>query len=473
MSVRSCCEVVLDDIKRCRKDGRTSKFKKWDVGGETRIHLMIEADDALKESGENRDITLDEALWYLDHALELCLIIGDPKTAEDIGAVWERLEEEAAAPGFVEEPLESGPGMAFEAGEPITDSEGLPLDNPSMPGYSAVRWYEIPEVREQVFEAARGISEEDVRGEIARRVKEEVAGRSWRGRVQIVFEGDDKVSDDPEITIVVMVPDRAPRDDAGGLLDSDWPDRILAECGGRPRRYRNAIAFVAAESGPFLTMQRDTRDYLAIFASQEGRVTGPRRRAIIDEADTEATRSMRRAFSVLMAPRADSGYAVLQTDCGNIADSAAKAMRYSGLMIGWEACGECPVRAWTADELMTVVGRFTGASPRKMHIGVRELWEIMCSECSTPRLESPELLLDAVREGQKRNLFLYADEIVREMADDGIKLGYSWSGNDVSMDGMIVRFCDAIGNGWVPGSMCPSGARREPPPRDPGRGRPK
>jgi hypothetical protein len=222
------------------------------------------------------------------------------------------------------------------------------------------------------------------------------------------------VPDEPEARLVILGPDH---EHASGAADS--PARtaaaaMLEERGNGPRRYRNALVFLAPDRTRLEELRQAARDYLAW-------------KSIDDERDQLGLDAFQATQAKTKRDQADD------TVDQRIQEAYAWALfagEPGGGQLEWEAIrlqgGEPPAarvskKLSSEGQLITKLGSNTlrlelDRVPlwRGNHVGVRQLWDDFAQYLYLPRLKDSSVLLTAVQEGAasltwEHDAFAYAE----------------------------------------------------------------
>ncbi len=260
---------------------------------------------------------------------------------------------------------------------------------------------------------AEGYDEDDVRTEIVRRLRAD-RNRGEFSAVHIAPEGSSEVPDEREARLVVLGPEypHTGRDKSSPAMQI--AREMLSVRGSGPRIYRNTLLFLAPDSRRLKDLGGRVRQFLA-WSSIE---------ADADNLDLAPT-AVRQAKT--RRTEADSGVAAQIEDtwvwclAPEQPDPLSKEVEWMEVRATGQ--GGAAVRAsrklLSEEALLTVLGaaRLKMELDRHLwreadHIGIRQLWEYLCSYLYLPRLKDQDVLLQAIREGistiASSDLFAYA-----------------------------------------------------------------
>src|SRR5207248_3219744 len=175
--------------------------------------------------------------------------------------------------------------------------------------------------------------------------------------------------------------------------------RILEQRGNSPRQFRNMLVFVAPDAEAMEGLDLEVRRYLAwrsIVDEQEIlNLDAHQRRQAQDSmkrADETVSLRLREAYSWLLVPAQEAGgawqwEATRIPGDGSIPHRACRKLRDSEQLI----------TRWSPALLRMELDRWLWKDVP--HLGVKKLWEYLCTYGYLPRLQDQDVLLEAIAEG--------------------------------------------------------------------------
>lgn len=275
-------------------------------------------------------------------------------------------------------------------------------------------WYDTrPTLRKTMEERASRFDNDDADAELARRV------RGWRPLAPLAGlhacpASTLDVPDERAARLVVLSPSAShvARDSGGESPDEAAVSDILKARGQSPRKYRNMLVFLAADSSRLIEARTAAKTYLAWKSIQDDReqlnldsIQTRQLQSSLTTADSDVSMRLCAAYSWLLVPTADLS-----------AETPEVSWTSERLSVG-DSPVEAAVRRLRDDEL--VIARWAPALLRREldrvlwrgrdAVQVAQLWDMLCTYCYLPRLSDRSVLDDAIRAGlPSRELFAIA-----------------------------------------------------------------
>jgi predicted AAA+ superfamily ATPase len=276
-------------------------------------------------------------------------------------------------------------------------------------------WYSTQaSVTRLAQDRAEGYDTDDVNAEIVRRLRAEKS-RGEFASVHVAPDGSSEVPDEREARLVIIGPENAHtgRDRRSPALHT--AQQTLESRGSSPRIYRNTLVFLAADSRRLKDLEGRVRQLLA-WASIEGdadalnltRLASRQAATKKAEAESAVAAQMGEAWSWCLVPEqpdplGEVEWAEIRAG-GSVGDPLA--VRASKKLVSEELLLPSLGAARLKMELDRALWRDAD------HIGVRQLWEYLCSYLYLPRLRDGDVLLRAIQDGistvAASDLFAYA-----------------------------------------------------------------
>ncbi len=284
-----------------------------------------------------------------------------------------------------------------------------------------------------------------IAAEIEKRVRADTMVHEPFRRVHVMPQNGQDIVDDLEARLVVLGPDLSYSKDAGNRAQAAALE-MLAQRGGTPRIFQNTLAFLAIDQTRLQDLDEAVRRFLAWSS-------------VVSQADSldltphqlrQAETQLSAANSTVMA-RMPEAYQWLIVP---VQDKPTDAVRMEAFRLG--AQEKLAVRAGKklqSEELL--VGRLAGTRLRMdldrvplwrgNHVSIRQLVDDFARYHYLPRLEGPDVLVEAVRDGLgivlwEQEGFAYADSY-DEPADRYVGLRTNQAVNLTTSDlsGLLVR----------------------------------
>ena len=295
-------------------------------------------------------------------------------------------------------------------------------------------WYDTrPNLRRTVEERAQQYQDDEVDGEIERRVRE--ATRRERGDFKGVHacppaSGD--VPDEQEARLVVLRPSVTHRGHGRNGRPSaarQAAEDILANRGSAPRQHRNTLVFLAADEEGMEGLKQEVRRFLAwksVVRDHEvlNLDAHQRREAAEGEKTTDQNVGVRfnEAWKWALVPTqpvangnvGDPEWELVQAT-GNGDPPAARVSRRM-------RSSEHLIVKWSPALLKMELDRWFWND--RDHASVKTVWDALSSYCYLPRLRDEPVFVEAVQDGvASGDYFAYATSVSPEGRFEGLKIG--------------------------------------------------
>lgn len=300
-------------------------------------------------------------------------------------------------------------------------------------------WFAVqPNLNRTVADRAGKLEDLEVWAELERRMK------LWRGGggvefagVHIAPTGPDEVPDEDRARLVVLPPRVGHKKGNEETSSAVMLARaILDSRGVSPRRYRNMLLFLAADTDALDTLLGETRRYLAWKSVQHDAAVLNLDRAqekqcedAVGNGDKTVSLQLENAYSWLLVPFQEQP--VLPPGTPTPLD----AVRLSGTN-DFGAAGtvlqRASYRAVTDEHLITRWGPKLLQNALAQynlwqdapHIGVRQLWQYLATYLYLPRLKDREVLLNTIKTGAaSTDYFGYAMSVDAQGGYQGLYFG--------------------------------------------------
>jgi predicted AAA+ superfamily ATPase len=258
-----------------------------------------------------------------------------------------------------------------------------------------------PSVTSTAKDRASQFSEDEVREEIERRLRP-TRERAEFAAVHAAPASPSDVPDEPSARLVML----GPADPHSGKT-ADSPARDLArllldERGTGPRRYRNALVFLAADQGRLADVGEAVRSWLAWRSIDEDSET-----LNLDAVQSKQVEAKRAEFDHVVDARISEAWQWLIVPSVHAEEPTGPVHWEVVRVAGSEAPALRAVRKLKAEE--GLVTEYSGVRLRldldrfiwtdRNHVGVRELAEAYGTYLYLPRLRDPGVLVDAIANG--------------------------------------------------------------------------
>lgn len=267
-------------------------------------------------------------------------------------------------------------------------------------------WYDTrPTLRKVMEDRASQIEQEVADAELVSRV------RSWRAvapfdGIHVCPASSLDVPDDQSARLVVFAPETSYSQGSPGLREAEQAARLMLETRGEyPRKYRNALLFLAADASLVADARRAAKEYLAWRS-----IEADKEQLNLDAHQQRDTKDGLSAANSTLGIRLAAAYSWLISPSIDLDEDAANTtLTKERLSIGRGGPVEAAASKAESEEL--VIGHWSPVLLRmeldrllwkdSESIQVGKLWEMLCTYCYLPRLANYGVLEDVIRQGSK------------------------------------------------------------------------
>ncbi len=292
-------------------------------------------------------------------------------------------------------------------------------------------WYDTrPNLRRTVEERAQQFADDEVEGEIERRVRE--TARRERGEFRGMHAcpaspGD--VPDEQECRLVVLRPDTPHRSNDPESAALQAAGDILANRGTAPRQHRNALVFLDADREAMDGLQQETRRFLAwqsVVRDQEALNLDAHQRREASDGETASERNVRirfdEAWRWLLAPSqpvANGDVGELGWDISRAAGAGESILLRASRHV---RAAEHVIVRWSPALLRMELDRWFWND--RDHVSAKTVWDALASYCYLPRLRDRAVFVEAVQDGiAGGEYFAYATSVSESGRYEGLTFG--------------------------------------------------
>ncbi len=290
-------------------------------------------------------------------------------------------------------------------------------------------WYDLPpNLRRTVEDRASRLEwDRDVLPELERRLRA-IRDRGDFRAVHVCPPSAD-VPDEQTARLVVLSPASGHKLDQSDSKALAAASEILEKRGTGLRQYRNMLLFAAPDRDSMISVEQETRRYLAwkSVVEDEGLDLSTQQRKQADEqhkrSDQTVSVRLQEAYCWLLVPtqEAEPGkepkpltMEIIRMPGSNESHviRASKKLR----------AAEQLITKWSPALLRMELDRWLWTdSP---HVGMAKVWADLCKYCYFPRLRDADVLLQTVREGlRSRDFFGYAGRVDESGQYLGLQIG--------------------------------------------------
>ena len=307
-------------------------------------------------------------------------------------------------------------------------------------------WYDTrPTVNRLAMDRAQEISDDEVRREAEKRLRDVQAGRGDFAAAHVAPEISGDVADEPLARVVVLNLDKTHH--RGGESEAQKAARdILENRGSGPRYHRNMLVFIAPDRTNAEAWKSALREHLAwtwIDSEREALNLDVRQGkqvvSALERTEETAQSCLNETYSWLIVPT--------QSDPKGKIDFAAERIKGQGSF--YERASQRLernmqlIRRWSPDHLRDKLNEYLWGE--QAHLELRQLWSYFTDYCYLPRLYNEKALLAAIEDGVRRldAPFGYATGIKDDDSYSGLAMGQSikpyFDGDDLIVRPDIAR----------------------------------
>jgi len=298
-------------------------------------------------------------------------------------------------------------------------------------------WFDsAPNLRRTMEDRAAQLNNEDVEMEIERRLSR-LGDRGIFAGIHTVPRSSADIPDDLNARLVIL----SPLYKHDGTEKSPAMEAVkdyLENRGQSPRINKNMLLFLAADKDNSSTLEADVRKFLA-WTSIEGEKeelnldAGQQKevRQGIAANDENVSIRINEAYIWLIVPT-QQGKEPIIFYCQRLPASKESPTRKAQ---SWLDNNDQLITKWDPFVLVMELDKLLWRD--KEHIGLDELWKMMCQYCYLPRLRDRDVLMNAVRAGLGSDEYFAYAEGHREGRYLGLRIGKT--SPDITNNGLLVK----------------------------------
>lgn len=276
-------------------------------------------------------------------------------------------------------------------------------------------WYSTqPTVTRLAEDRATQLHEHDVIDEVVKRLRKEAQYRGNFSKVHACVASGD-VPDDREARLVILGPEFPHTKNQDGSVARQEAQAILDMRGSSPRNYRNSLVFLAADATRLKELLSAVRQYLAWSS-----IWSEREQLNLDNFQSKQAETKRRNADETVKARIPEAYQWLLVP--SQPDPKAQPEWIEMRQQGQETLANRASKKLANEELLltqlggTRLRLELDRVPlwRGDHVGVKQLVDDFATYLYLPRLQNPDVLIAAIRDGLcrltwKSDSFAYAE----------------------------------------------------------------
>ncbi len=305
-------------------------------------------------------------------------------------------------------------------------------------------WYDTrPTLRKTVQDRALQFRREDMEYELGNRFLQKVGGNSDFVRIHSCPTTSLDVPDAQEARMVILPPSQVYKKNDEACKARVAAIDIFTCHGASPRKYRNMLAFAAADSEAvshvveeMRTLKawesvRDEVDVLNLDKVQMNEV-----KAAIERSEKAVREHLWGAYCWLLVPTlsAENATGAVEWEVQKLSGSESPAMKASRTMTQ----NDLLVTQWSPVLLKMELDRWLWKDSDDIRI--RDLWDFMCRHCYFHRLRDEAVLLETIGKGLLTDeYFAYAEGKNEDGRYLSLSLGKAEAFGMQSMSGMLVK----------------------------------
>lgn len=255
-----------------------------------------------------------------------------------------------------------------------------------------------------------------VRHEVERRLREDAAKRGEFRRVHVMPANSADVPDEPEARLIILGLDHPYAKETGNAAIAEAA-AILERRGAAPRLCQNVLLFLAPDKARIQDLDDAVRKFLAwqsIWDERESLNLDPRQvrdaEARHKAADTTVAGRLPETYQWLLTPTQKSPHSPVEWEANKVASADSLGIG-AGLKATSKGC-DLLFKSYKSNLLRMEMDKIP--LWRGDYVPIQQLVEDFSRYIYLPRLKSPELLLEAIRDGLcliswEQDSFAYAE----------------------------------------------------------------
>jgi uncharacterized protein len=276
-------------------------------------------------------------------------------------------------------------------------------------------WYDTrPSINRTASERAVGFEIHKIISEVEIRVRSFSTHRLFKGVHRLPATSAD-VPDDQNTRIVVMSPKFLHRRNVDGSKALEFSSEILDSRGTAPRYYKNALLFIAPDKLQWESLEEGVRDYLAwdsilndtdVLNLDAGSVRQATKKKNV--ANKTVSDRINETFIWAIYPNQEDGTSQLEMKSEKIRSGDGHFIQRAVYQLSKDTT---VYTQWSPDGLLHELEKWN-LFKEDSHISLKQLWEYFSSFPYLPRLESDQILIQAITQGlMSKDYFGYAGSV--------------------------------------------------------------
>jgi len=276
-------------------------------------------------------------------------------------------------------------------------------------------WYDTrPSINRTASERAVGFENHKIVSEIENRIRSLSTHRLFKGVHRLPAASTD-VPDDQNTRIVVISPKYLHGRNGDGSKAIEFSSDLLDSRGTAPRYNKNALIFIAPDKLQWESLEEGVRDYLAwdsilndteVLNLDAGSVRQATNKKNI--ADKTVSDRMDETFVWAIYPNQEDGTSQLEMKSEKIRSGEGHFIQRAVNQLSKDTT---VYTQWSPDGLLHELEKWN-LFKEESHITLKQLWEYFSSYPYLPRLESDQILIQAITQGLKsKDYFAYAGSV--------------------------------------------------------------
>jgi hypothetical protein len=276
-------------------------------------------------------------------------------------------------------------------------------------------WYDTtPSINRTASERAAGFENHKIISEVENRVRSLSTHRLFKGVHRLPATSTD-VPDDQNTRIVVISPKFLHRRNGDGSKAIEFSRDLLNSRGTAPRYYKNALVFIAPDKLQWESLEEGVRDYLAwdsilndteVLNLDAGSVRQATKKKNI--ADKTVIDRIDETFIWAIYPNQEDGTSQIEMKSEKIRSGDGHFIQRAVNQLSRDTT---VYTQWSPDGLLHELEKWN-LFKEESHISLKQLWEYFASYSYLPRLESDQILIQAITQGLKsKDYFGYAGSV--------------------------------------------------------------
>ena len=309
-------------------------------------------------------------------------------------------------------------------------------------------WYDTrPSINRTASDRAAGFELHQINKEVEERIRNLSSHQLFKGVHRLPSNTSD-VPDDSNTRIVVLSPDHIHSRNGDGSKAMEFAKDILDSRGSSPRYFKNALVFIAPDKSQWESLEESVRVYLAwgsiledteVLNLDAGSIRQANQKKEI--ANTTLDDRINETFIWAIYPNQEDGTSQIEMKSEKIRSGDGHFIKRAVNQLSRDTT---VYTQWSPDGLLHELDKWNLFKDDN-HITIKQLWEYFSSYPYLPRLESDQILIDAIVQGLKgKDYFGYAGSISDSGDYRGLVFGDPLPQVQISETSVLIKLTKAL-----------------------------